>query len=81
MISQRGNQEPRKKKRENFCGGTLIGSSAVVTAAHCVFDMENRKDLFVRLGAIYNDGKEHGYVKEYDIKEVRNIPRIQNMYS
>ena len=63
MISKRG-------ERKSMCGGTVVGTNAVITAAHCVFDMEHRDDLYVRLGANANDGLKHSYVKEYQIKKV-----------
>ena len=64
-----------KKKGQLICGGTLVGSNAIVTAAHCVFDMERRDELSVWLGAYnINDGVQ------YKIKEVRYFEIMQKQF-
>ncbi len=42
----------------------MVGESAVVTAAHCVFDMERKDDLDVWLGAHSTNGGVKHKIKE-----------------
>ena len=64
MISEKGS-------KESTCGGTLLGKNAVVTAAHCVYDMERRDDFYVRLGAHTSEKySSENNVEEFKIRDV-----------
>uniref|UniRef100_A0A1I8NTN9 Peptidase S1 domain-containing protein n=1 Tax=Stomoxys calcitrans TaxID=35570 RepID=A0A1I8NTN9_STOCA len=54
----------------HFCGGSIISEDIVVTASHCLMNLEGPHELKVRLGATeYNTGGELVSVKSFRMHE------------
>lgn len=61
---------------EDFCTGTLIAPNLVLTAGHCVFDLQTRQNLNVRY---FTPGKSHALAPygRIEVQKVEVHPRFR----
>ena len=64
-----------------FCGGTIIDSKTILTAAHCYYGEDlNRDDFFIAAGAVHLDDSsaQTAFVESITLHESYNHETINN---
>ena len=72
-----------ENKFKHFCGGAIVGSNLVITAAKCFFnpDVINNNQVVIRAGdECHNTTDDNATAKDYEINEITR-PYLCNEYN